>query len=226
VDSKEKDFTAEKLKLIYEFNNNSPLFARVAYNLLNQGKILEALSILSGGISNYEKYPTPYFIIALANAYSGDADAARSAARKGAAILGSNEVLDYYIDKIDRIIKERNSITKSKSVDFNEPIPSASEIEQSIDDQLEVLASKLTGAKINYKPDEGTNDKIEIEEFKGEKIASETLAEIYFSQKNYNEALSVYKELIKKNPAKADDYILKVAEIQNIIDEQSGIILI
>ncbi|MDQ7818098.1 MAG: tetratricopeptide repeat protein [Melioribacteraceae bacterium] len=226
MDSIEKDFTPEKIKLIYEFNNNSPLFARVAANLLNHGNILEALSILSGGISNYDKYPSPLFILALANAYSGDSESARSAARKGAALIGSNEVLDYYFEKIDRIIKERNSITKSKSVDFDEPTSTPAETEPSIDDQLEVLAAKLTCAKINYKPDEHSNDKIEIEEYKGEKIASETLAEIYFSQKNYNEALSVYKELIKKNPNKADDYILKVAELQNIIDEQSGIILI
>lgn len=226
MNSTEKDFSAEKIRLIYEFNNNSPLFARVADNLLKQGNILEALSILSSGMPDYITYPSPYFILAMANAYSGDPDAARTAVRKGAELLGSHEVMDYYFEKIDRIIKERNSITKSKSVDFDEPVKIPQEKDESFDDQLEVLAQKLTGAKINYKPEEKSADKVEIEEFKGEKIASETLAEIHLSQKNYNEALSIYKELMKKNPAKADDYILKIAEIQNIIDEQSGIILI
>jgi tetratricopeptide (TPR) repeat protein len=222
VNSLEKNLTEEKIKLIYEFNSSSPLFARVASNIIDQGNIFEAVSILENGLSNYPDYPSAIFILALAHAYSGNEKEARSLVRKGAGIIQSDSVLDFYMDKISSIIKERNSLPITKKIDFDEPVGE----EPKLEDQLEVLAQKLTGAKINYKADEDSPVKTEIEEFKGEKIVSETLAEIYLSQNKFQDALNVYKELIKKNPDKADDYVLRVAEIQNKIDQESGITLV
>jgi len=224
VNSFDKNLTEEKIKLIYEFNNKSPLFARVAYNIIERGNISEAISILEDGLKNYPDYPSAIFILAMAHAYSGDEENARILVRRGAEIIQSDEVLDFYMDKITSIIKERNSITKIKKIDFTET--ALNKDDSAIEDDLEILAKKLTNAKINYKPDENLEPTPEIQEYKGERIASETLAEIYLSQNNYYEALNVYKELIKKNPDKADDYILKVAEIQNKIDLESGINLI
>lgn len=214
----EKKFTEEKIKLIYEFNNKSPLFARVASNIIEQGNILEAISILEDGLKNYPDYPSAIFLLALANAYAGNEDEARLLVRRGTEIIQSNETLDFYMDKISNIIKERNSLTKTKKIDFDEKI--------NPEDDLETLAQKLERAKIKYKPDDAVEIVPAIPEFKGERIVSETLAEIYLSQNNYKEALKVYKELIKKNPDKAEDYILKVAEIQNKIDQEFGINLI
>lgn len=224
MNSLDKNLTEEKIKLVYEFNNTSPLFARVASNIINQGNILEAISILEDGLKKYPDYPSAIFILALANAYSGNEEEARSLVRKGADIIQSFEVLDFYLDRVTSIIKERNSLTKTKQIDFEETPNDI--VESKLEDDLETLALKLTGARINYKPEENVVPAVEIEEFKGQKIASETLAEIYLSQNNFQEALNVYKELIKKNPDKADDYILKVAEIQNKIDQDSGITLI
>lgn len=224
MNSFDKNLTEEKIKLIYEFNNKSPLFARVAYNIIERGNISEAISILEDGLKNYPDYPSAIFILAMAHAYSGDEENARILVRRGAEIIQSDEVLDFYMDKITSIIKERNSITKIKKIDFTET--ALNKDDSAIEDDLEILAQKLTNAKINYKPDENIAPTPEIQEYKGERIASETLAEIYLSQNNYYEALNVYKELIKKNPDKADDYILKVAEIQNKIDLESGINLI
>jgi len=226
VDTSEKDLSAGKIKLIYEFNNSSPLFARVAAEISEQGNILEAISILEKGISSYPDYASAYFILALSKAYSGNQKEAIAAARKGAGIIGSNEVLDHYLTKIEKIIQERNSITRTKPADFDEPVTNTESDEPKFEDQLEILAKKLTGAKINYNPEDDSSPKINLEEYQGEKIASDTLAEIYLSQKKYHEALSVYKELVRKNPERTDDYILKIAEIQNKIDEDSGIILL
>lgn len=226
MDTSEKDLSAGKIKLIYEFNNSSPLFARVAAEISVQGNILEAISILEKGISSYPDYASAYFILALSKAYSGNQKEAIAAARKGAGIIGSNEVLDHYLTKIEKIIQERNSITRTKPADFDEPVTNTESDEPKFEDQLEILAKKLTGAKINYNPEDDSSPKINLEEYQGEKIASDTLAEIYLSQKKYHEALSVYKELVRKNPERTDDYILKIAEIQNKIDEDSGIILL
>lgn len=224
MNSSDKNYTEEKIKLVYQFNNNSPLFARVASNIIDQGNILEAIDLLESGLKKYPDYPSAILLLALAKAYSGYEEEAIQLVRKVAGIIQSDEVLDFYFDKIRAIIKERNSITKTKQTDFDETPEENDEFK--LEDDLEILAQKLTGAKINYKPEENSEMSADIDEFKGEKIASETLAEIYMSQNNYHEALNVYKELIKKSPDKADDYVLRVAEIQNKIDQDSGITLI
>lgn len=221
-----KDLTAEKIKLIYEFNNNSPLFARVAFNIVEQGNINEAISILEKGLEIHKDYPTAFLILSLAFAYAGKPEEARTSARKASEIMDSHEVMDYYFRKIDNITKERNSLAKTKITDFSEPDKIKDEQTKNIEDQLETLAKKLTSAKINYDPEDNSPQKNSVEEFKGEKIASETLAGIYLTQKKYREAISVYTEMVKKNPNRADELALKIAEIQNIIDDESGITLI
>jgi len=52
----------EKLALIYEFNNRSPLFAQVAAVEVEKNHIERALEILENGIKIFPDYPTPYFI--------------------------------------------------------------------------------------------------------------------------------------------------------------------
>lgn len=218
-----KDFTADKIKLIYEFNNGSPLFARVASILIEEGNIPEAVSILENGISNYPDYPTSYFVYALAEAYSGNEKAAKDFVKKGAALINSDESEEFYFRKINSIISERNSLNNAKRPSFIETKEEKPEMQNDFELHLESLAETLSSAKINYNPEENQSVPEKFEEFKGDKIASETLAKIYISQSKYVEAISVYKELVKKNPDRADQYAAKIAELQNIIDEESGI---
>ncbi|MBI1936496.1 MAG: hypothetical protein HYS25_00065 [Ignavibacteriales bacterium] len=217
------DFTAGKIKLIYEFNNGSPLFARVASILIEEGNIPEAVSILGKGISNYPDYPAAYFVYALAEAYSGNEKSAKDFVKKGAALINSTESEEFYFKKINSIISERNSLNNAKRPSFIETKEEKPGTQNDFELHLESLAETLSNAKINYNPVENQPVPEKFEEFKGEKIASETLANIYISQSKYVEAISVYKELVKKNPDRADQYAAKVAELQNIIDEESGI---
>lgn len=218
-----KDFTADKIKLIYEFNNGSPLFARVASILIEEGNIPEAVSILEKGISNYPDYPTAYFVYALAEAYSGNEKAAKDFVKKGTALINSEESEEFYFKKINSIISERNSLNNAKRPSFIETKEEKTETHNDFEQHLETLAITLSNAKINYSPEVNNEAPEKLEEFKGGKIASETLANIYISQSKYVEAISVYKELVKKNPGRADQYAAKIAELQNIIDEESGI---
>jgi len=49
-----KDF--DKYKLIYQFNNNSPLFVRIAQNHIDNLEFEEAIKILDHGLKNYPGY--------------------------------------------------------------------------------------------------------------------------------------------------------------------------
>lgn len=205
------DKTTDKIKLIYEFNPDSPLFARVASILINENNISEAIKILEKGIKKFPDYPVPYFVLALAKAFSGEEKEAIELVEKGNEFINCEETKNYYINKIHSIIEERNSLkdVKRKAI-WKE--------EENIEDKLDILAEQLSKARINYVPDENDESEIEIPEYKGKKIVSETLAKIYESQKNYKEAISIYKELMKTNPEKSEYYKSKIKEISEIID--------
>ncbi|MEW6195246.1 MAG: tetratricopeptide repeat protein [Bacteroidota bacterium] len=224
MNSKPKELSADRIKLIYEFNTSSSLFARVASSLLSESNITEAIEILKRGIGNYPDYPTAYFILAIAYAYAGNEIEAKESISKGSSFLNSASTEEFYFQKINGIISERNSLNEIKTPTISEkPLEVTLEPGEKIEDQLDLLAERLTNAKIKYNPEEKKDEGLEAPEYKGSKIASDTLAGIYISQNNYKEAISVFKELIKKNPDRADYYAAKIAELQNIIDDESGI---
>ena len=202
---------ADKFKLIYEFNNRSPLFAYVAADEIERGNVNDAIRILESGLLIHPRYPTPYFIMALAQAYSGDEEAAIKYAVEGSHLISSEESLKSYEKKIKRIIDERNGIPRPKRRTFieedDEPV-----IHKKSDD-LQLLAEKLTKAKINVKALPATDGELSPPQFNG-KIVSETMAEIFVSQKNFNEAISVYNELMITKPEKIDSYENRIEEIK------------
>lgn len=214
-----QNLISEKIKLIYEYNNSSPLFARVAASEIDYGNILDAIKILEEGIKNYPTYPTPFFILALAYAYSGKEEEAKKYLDTGCTLLGSTESLEIFSKRINEIIEERNSLTEAKRPNFfKEDEPEVqSAFYDNIENKLDQLAEKLSKAKIIPKnADEIPN---QITEFTGKKIVSETLADIYLSQKNYNEALKAYKELIMSRPERAHVYTQKITEIKNTLNK-------
>ena len=211
-----KDFITDKIKLIYEFNHNSPLFARVAAMEVNRGNFLEAIKVLEEGLTVHPLYPTAYFILSLAKAYAGKEAEALEQANKGSVLLGSHESLEWYSNKISEIISERNSLTDTKRPAFLGEQKRSGRQTQVFEEKLDDLAEKLSKAKISAKvdPDSPTPS---LTEFSG-KIVSETMAEIFLSQKNYSEAISMYNELMILRPEKMELYESKIEEIKMMMN--------
>jgi tetratricopeptide (TPR) repeat protein len=206
------NLTTERIKLIYEFNKNSPLFTRVAAAELQKGNYQEANKILEEGINIHSFYPTAFLLLSLCKAYEGKETEAKIVAKVGSDLINSKETYDYYCKKIEEIIEERKSISETSRPNFLEENNSSNE--ETIESKLDILAEQLSKAKIIPKVIDD-NIEPEIPEFKGKKIVSETLAEIYFSQKNYEDALSAYEELINQKPEKAEYYLNRIDEIKS-----------
>jgi tetratricopeptide (TPR) repeat protein len=219
----EQPITEDKIKLIYEFNNNSPLFARVALSEVEHGSIPDAINILQNGIKLYPSYPTPYIVLALANAYSGNKDEALKHLSKGCELINSPISFNHYKEKIKTIIADRNSLSESLRPGF---LDDKDDIEKEyitesiavkdvdIEEKLDVLVEQLSKAKITPKPDGHSDETPEIPEYTGKKIATETLAEIFINQKNYDGAISIYEELIRQKPERSVTYLGKISEIK------------
>ncbi|MCX6170055.1 MAG: hypothetical protein NTX65_11980 [Ignavibacteriales bacterium] len=215
----ERDIATEKVKLIFEFNDSSPLFARVAASEIELGNVNDAVKLLENGITNHPSYPTAYFMLAIANAYAGLEDEAKSSAAIGGEILGSPETLKYYENKILEIISERNSLSEAMRPTFISSEEEESAVEnndENIEDNLDLLAEQLSKAKIIPKGIDEPAAEINSPAAPIKKIVSDTMAEIFLSQKNYTEALSIYAELLRQKPEKAGIYLQKISDINSL----------
>lgn len=214
-----KNLSVDNIKLIYEFDKSSPLFTRVANFEMSQGNYLSAIDILENGLKIYPDYPSAYIIYALALAYAGNEYHAKENLEKGTNLISSPKTFEFYSNKIDKILSERNSLSTAKRPSFVNAEETLFEEESffNLEDRLDELAEELSKAKIRVKEIEEPKEEQPIPEYKGKTLASETLAGIYLSQKNYEKAISVYKELILIHPDREHKYTQKIVEIETLM---------
>ncbi|MFA8342175.1 MAG: hypothetical protein ACEPO8_04300 [Rhodothermaceae bacterium] len=160
-----------KSALIYEFNNDSPLFAQVAAEELENKNVDKALEILEHGIQLFPEYATAYIIYSQALAKIGDFDNAFDMLKKGCDLVNSDEAYKFYSEKLENLKSKSGNISESRRAtfipeDFEEtaaeepevtdeaiPEPEPAPIEEEPEtaetpDELETLASELENAKM------------------------------------------------------------------------------
>lgn len=192
------------ISLIYEYNPESPLFARIAKKMIDSGDLENAKEVLDKGIKLYPDYATAYFVYSLFYRSLGDADSAAMMAEKGNEILNNTETLDYY----------KNDSDYSEADDFD-----------GVDTPAEGLNGKEFDSIISEFgeafPDEEEPEPQEPKAPASNKIISETLANIHYSQGHLKEAKDIYEHLKIKNPDRVDFYNSKIEEIETKLDSQN-----
>lgn len=230
------NITANKFALIYEFNNSSPLFARVAADLIDNNKLDRAIEILENGIKLYPNYPTAYFIYAKALALTGNIDNAKQMVEAGADILEDDETKNYYLNLISETAERANEFTESKRVNFFDENSEENHQEKSevFEDNLTELASKLDDAKIELPPEDNhvteiaeieQEDTVENEEFDisslDDGLVSQTLADIFIAQGNLKAAKAIFQKLLETEPEKEEIYLAKISDIELKLRDQN-----
>ena len=86
---------------------------------------------------------------------------------------------------------------------------------QNIEDRLDDLVREISTAKLVVDENKPFPERTEEIQFDDNEVVSETLAKIYFSQGNINEALNVYEKLKIKFPEKILDFQKKIDNIKN-----------
>ena len=194
-------------KTIYELNNKSPLFARIASDEIEKFNYDNAITILQDGIELFENYPTPYFLLGKVLLKIGNVEESGECFKKGNLLLNNYQTLKYYQN--ENFEKSENKI--------EQPIVEKS----NATDELENLAEVLKTAKINVNIDEDFSNEVPIlpkehDSFLPPKgLVSETLASIYFDQSNYREAKAIYETLIEIQPEREEHFKSKIADINS-----------
>jgi tetratricopeptide (TPR) repeat protein len=222
VPSKAEDLYKNKIKLIYEYNRESPLFARIANWELENNNLETAIEILEGGLRENPDFPTPYFILGKAYSKMSEFSKALKCYKKGSELIHSKETYKFYLRELESL-KNLKTPPELRTIPiYDERKEKKAEEKKSsseIEDDLDMLAEKISNAKITVvQEDKNFNKNIPDESsFAGESslIVSETLAKIYLAQGEIQEAISIYEKLKKKEPAKKDYFSQRIDELKS-----------
>lgn len=213
-----------KAKFLYERNNNSPLFLRAADFYLSNNDAQNALTILEKGLKIFPDHPLAFILIGKAHLKLGNIDSVDPYIKRASEILNSNRTYSYYKNELNLPDKpvspfdsSRGNIFINSSIDEDDTLKIKEELvdkPESIDNRLAQLDQAMMNARIEKKDDFFIPETDQRQHLPDKsKLASETLAKIYLSQGEKNEAIKIYELLIHRNPEKKEHYLEKIREI-------------
>jgi len=227
---------SDKANLIYKNNTNSALFVRTAQYQLENNNIDAAIEILNKGLKIYPDHPVAYLLLGKAYIMLGNYNLAEEFIRKGSSLIQCRDTYDYYLgeaaktrdqrsmfnltrDMFAKPVAENDSMEQRKAVLEDHQPKDSKELQNRIDDRFERLVSTVSKVKaLDKKDSEGTETNKNNPETT--LLVSETLAEIYCTQGEFNEAINVYEKLIKRDPGKKDYYSKKIEEIRKSLNSK------
>jgi len=222
----------DKVNLIYEYNNRSPLFVRMANSEIENNNIDQAIFILEAGIKIFPQYAAAYLLLGKAYILIGDYPGAYKYIKKGSELIYSKKTYDFYLKELENVKKQRSLFIGSSRNMFlpeNESpqqlhdneilVEKAEEPPKSVDDNLEQIAKDISIAKIPEISEGEISQSLLLDNDSGSHlIVSETLAKIYTTQGEFAEAIEVYKKLTKKNPQKEEYYKQKMDNLKSQLE--------
>jgi predicted Zn-dependent protease len=198
-------------------NPESPVFARLASHYIQTGEYLHALTLCDRGTSVYPEYATGFLLKARALRHLNKYEEALESYRRVLDILPRCSVAVNEMSGIQQRMKEVPAPDEQSSPDR----PDARE--EKPEDVVEQLAERLR----DYKPkrgslaDTGNVKEVVTDSDKDElPIVSETLADIFVRQKQYQRAIEAYGQLIKRKPEKADIYLTRINEVKELKEKE------
>ena len=198
----------DKVNLIYEYNKRSPLFVRVANSEIEKNNTDRAVEILMDGLTIYPDYPTAHILLGKAFMLLGKYKEALDSFRKGSELVSSHKVYDYYMQEVETLKKQRSLFESSHKPAFLEGEETQTGNKISLEQELSSFDS------MTDKKTESTSSR----PVSGDSIVSETLANIYITQGELREALSIFERLLTKNPQKKDYYLKKIEELKSELE--------
>lgn len=197
----------DKVNLIYEYNKRSPLFVRVANIEIENNNATRAAEILNDGLAIYPDYPTAHILLGKTLMLLGRYKEALDSFRRGSELVSSHGVYEYYVQEVETFKKQRVLFEPSHKPAFFGEEKKQKNDSISLEKELSSFDS-MAGAKPESVPLKSG----------GDSIVSETLANIYITQGEFREALTIFERLLTKNPQKKDYYLKKIQELKSELE--------
>lgn len=213
-----------KAKLIYERDNNSPLFLRLANFYLSSNEPQNAISILEKGLKNFPDHPLAFILMGKAHVMINELEMAEFFFNKSSEILYTNQTYTFYKKEYnlpDKHLSPFNSLRgsvfiNSSEVDILKTEEGIPDNTKPVEDRLSQIANELLNNRLEQ-TDNFLSREADQQVYSPDKsrLATETFANIYLSQGQKNEAIKIYELLVNRNPEKKNYYLEKIREIQS-----------
>ena len=214
-----------RIKLLYERDNNSPLFLKTADAYITQNEIDKARNILEEGLKVFPEHPLAFILLGKINSLKGNTDEADTLIKQASELLNSSQTYTHYKKEFNLPNKNDSPFSFSRGNFFIEDVDDEANLsneskkgnkESTIDERLGDLVQQVMNARIernnNFTVSE-TNNKTFIPD--KSKLASETLANIYLEQGEKNEAIKMFELLIERDPERKEYFLGKISEIKS-----------
>lgn len=200
----------DKFAMVYEFNTDSPLITYKASKEIEAKNYKGALKLLSVAIEKFPKHATAYFLHSLASAHNNDFETAKDILSKGDDLFGEKSTTEYYLGLIEKIKRESEGISVSFDDTVNDVLNEAFIEQEDFDTESEVDLLK----------DDFDQSLKVVDNSETESIVTETLAEIYASQNNYDEAIDIFEKLKIVKPELKEKFENRIEDIKLEIENK------
>ncbi len=198
-----------KFELLYQLNNHSPLFVSIAHKKMLGGDLDECFAIVEKGLNEFSDHPTALLLKSKILIKRGDFPKALKLIKQASGIIGNPKTFDFYLNELEMLNKQTIKVEYEYSSDNSKAL---SPEEKNIPEKpTELNLNDKTSQKI-------TSPEKDYDVFDDSLIISDTLAKIYFNQKEYKEAIRIYTKLKSKHPEKSDFYDSKISEIKAFLE--------
>lgn len=208
MDEEKLNKLIKKFELLYQINSHSPLFITIAYKKILDNDLDESLSIIEKGLLEFPDHPTALLLKSRIFIKKGNFSQALKLIKKASNLLSSPKTFDFYLTELETLNKQSIKIE----------IEDKSNIQQEISD-IKNISPKLPELDpLKGYSETNTTPKSDYSVIDDSLIISDTLAKIYFNQKEYKEAIRIYNKLKSKHPEKSEFYDSKISEIKSLIE--------
>lgn len=203
----------DKFSLVYEFNKDSPLITYQASKEIHAGNYTKALDLLVLAIEKYPEHLTAHLLKSIALAHNGKYEEAKNLLKDLKYPILTSDTVNFYVNEIDRIKRSADGI----SVSFDETVNEVLNDSFLEEEQLETRKDfELLDDNFDF------NDTEKDAEIEPSSIVTETLAEIYASQQNYDEALEIYEKLKELKPEMKEKFDKRISELTSAIENKKS----
>jgi tetratricopeptide (TPR) repeat protein len=201
----------------------SPFFARVASAYLKQGKTMEAMELCARGVKAFPNYATGHLILGQCYNALGRTIEAMLEYRKALKALPDNPTLQKFMREIEQREKEAfAAFAEERTQRMGERKDSVS-IEEYLSEEttekestVEFLLKRLQASKRAAPSTVPTAAGEERAAAPSVSIVTPTLAEIYASQGEYDEAIDAYRKLLVQRPQETERYEKRIAQLEHL----------